>query len=28
MKIADPAQIRSADLDRWAKENSMRICGA
>lgn len=27
MKIADPARIRSADLDRWAKENSMRICG-
>ena len=27
MKIADPARIRSADLDRWAKENSMRMCG-
>jgi len=27
MKIADPARFRSADLDRWAKENSMRICG-
>jgi len=27
MKIADPAQLRSADLDRWAKENTMRICG-
>ena len=27
MKIADPARIRAADLDRWAKENSMRICG-
>jgi 3-methyladenine DNA glycosylase AlkD len=27
MKIADPAKIRSADLDRWAKENSMRMCG-
>lgn len=27
MKIADPAAIRSADLDRWAKENGMRICG-
>jgi len=27
MKIADPAQIRPADLDRWAKENSMRVCG-
>src|SRR5688500_17680708 len=28
MKIADPAKIRSADLDRWAKENTMRMCGA
>lgn len=28
MKIADPTQIRSAVLDRWAKENSMRMCGA
>src|SRR5260221_9708088 len=28
MKIADPLQIRSEDLDRWAKENSMRMCGA
>lgn len=28
MKIADPTRIRSADLDRWAKENGMRICGA
>jgi 3-methyladenine DNA glycosylase AlkD len=27
MKIADPARIRPADLDRWAKENAMRICG-
>ncbi len=27
MKIADPAKITSADLDRWAKENNMRICG-
>ncbi len=26
MKIADPARIRSSDLDRWAKENSMRMC--
>lgn len=26
MKIADPAKIRSADLDRWAKENTMRMC--
>ena len=28
MKIADPTKIRSADLDRWAKENTMRMCGA
>jgi len=28
MKIADPTAIQSAVLDRWAKENSMRICGA
>ena len=28
MKIADPAQIRSADLDRWAKQNTLRMCGA
>lgn len=28
MKIADPAKLKSADLDRWAKENDMRICGA
>jgi 3-methyladenine DNA glycosylase AlkD len=27
MKIADPAKIKSADLDRWAKENTMRMCG-
>jgi len=27
MKIADPARISSADLDRWAKENTMRMCG-
>ncbi len=27
MKIADPSQMRPADLDRWAKENGMRICG-
>jgi 3-methyladenine DNA glycosylase AlkD len=28
MKIADPAKSTSADLDRWAKENSMGMCGA
>src|SRR5690349_8094501 len=28
MKIADPARMTSAELDRWAKENGMRICGA
>jgi 3-methyladenine DNA glycosylase AlkD len=28
MKIADPAAIRPADLDRWASENRMRMCGA
>lgn len=27
MKIADPAKITSRELDRWAKENSMRMCG-
>jgi 3-methyladenine DNA glycosylase AlkD len=27
MKIADPAKISSAELDRWAKQNTMRICG-
>ncbi len=26
MKIADPARMRPADLDRWAKENQMRMC--
>ena len=26
MKIADPAAIKSADLDRWARENKMRMC--
>src|SRR5690349_3208021 len=26
MKIADPAQISSADLDRWAKDMGMRGC--
>jgi 3-methyladenine DNA glycosylase AlkD len=28
MKIADPTKISSAELDRWAKENSLRMCGA
>jgi 3-methyladenine DNA glycosylase AlkD len=28
MKIADPAQMKGADLDRWARENKMRMCGA
>src|SRR5689334_22448248 len=28
MKIADPARLTPADLDRWARENGMRICGA
>jgi len=27
MKIADPAVITSADLDRWARENPMGMCG-
>jgi 3-methyladenine DNA glycosylase AlkD len=27
MKIADPAAISSSDLDRWARENPMRMCG-
>jgi len=27
VKIADPAGIRSADLDRWAASSSMRMCG-
>lgn len=26
MKIADPTQMKSADLDRWAKANSVRMC--
>jgi 3-methyladenine DNA glycosylase AlkD len=26
MKIADPSQIGSADLDRWARGNSMGMC--
>ena len=28
MKIADPAKIRPADLDRWTKDNPMPMCGA
>lgn len=27
MKIADPAQITSAELDRWARETRVRTCG-
>lgn len=27
MKIADPQQITPAELDRWAIENPLRICG-
>lgn len=27
MKIVDPAQITPAELDRWAIENPMRMCG-
>jgi 3-methyladenine DNA glycosylase AlkD len=27
MKIADPAAIEPSDLDRWARENPMRMCG-
>jgi 3-methyladenine DNA glycosylase AlkD len=27
MKIADPAHIKPSDLDRWAKETRMRMCG-
>ena len=28
MKIADPAKISPADLDRWASGNRMRMCGS
>ena len=28
MKIADPAVMKPSDLDRWARENRMRTCGA
>jgi 3-methyladenine DNA glycosylase AlkD len=27
MKVADPALIEPSDLDRWAKESRMRMCG-
>jgi 3-methyladenine DNA glycosylase AlkD len=27
MKIADPAQIAPSDLDRWVRENRVRMCG-
>ncbi len=27
MKIADPTKISAAELDRWAKENTLRMCG-
>jgi 3-methyladenine DNA glycosylase AlkD len=27
MKIADPLEISAADLDRWAIENELRMCG-
>lgn len=27
MKIADPAQMTARDLDRWAGESTMRMCG-
>ncbi|HKE01670.1 MAG TPA: DNA alkylation repair protein, partial [Planctomycetota bacterium] len=27
MKVADPARIAPADLDRWARETRMRMCG-
>lgn len=26
-KIADPAQMKSAELDRWARESTVRFCG-
>ena len=26
MKIADPAVMKPSDLDRWARENAMRMC--
>ena len=27
MKLADPAKMRPSDLDRWTRENRMRMCG-
>jgi 3-methyladenine DNA glycosylase AlkD len=27
LKVADPAKVSSAELDRWAKEANMRMCG-
>jgi 3-methyladenine DNA glycosylase AlkD len=27
MKVADPARMKSGELDRWAKQNRMRMCG-
>ena len=27
LKIADPARVAPAELDRWARENTMRMCG-
>ena len=27
MKVADPALIRPSDLNRWARENHVRMCG-
>lgn len=28
IKIADPARVSSAELDRWARETRMRMCGS
>ncbi len=27
IKVADPARMKPADLDRWARESRMRMCG-
>src|SRR4029079_5269958 len=27
IKIADPARMKSAELDRWARETGARMCG-
>src|SRR5690349_13876487 len=27
LKVADPARVKPAELDRWARENRMRMCG-